>query len=306
MEIKQMRVFLVAAESLNFTKAAEKLYLTQQMVSKTIADLETELGASLFIRANRRVELSAFGKEAYITIRNLVDEFDRSTEKLMQKAKADHSRLRIVCYRGLRNKWLDSQFYESLRAEYGKDHIDIIISKGLHLSALLEYKNIDLFFTIADGATIEYMKQQGHEIYIIQKTPMRVVVAADHPWHSLKQVSLEDLRKDTLVRVNQIVGEPSGTVHKSFHAMARDCKVFDNLESALMEVEMGRGYALFPEADEVIRSFNVISIGLSVQDEPLYILSGISKDASPQIKLKLAQMLQNPGEKIIHKKESLK
>jgi len=64
MELWQLRTFCEIAETLNFTKASEKLHLTQSAVSHQIKALEEELGAQLFIRAKRGVILTEAGKVA--------------------------------------------------------------------------------------------------------------------------------------------------------------------------------------------------------------------------------------------------
>ena len=53
MELSQLRTFRVVAETLNFTRAAERLHLTQSAVSYQIKALEQELGEPLFIRSKR-------------------------------------------------------------------------------------------------------------------------------------------------------------------------------------------------------------------------------------------------------------
>ena len=64
MELWQLRTFCEIAETLNFTKASEKLNLTQSAVSHQIKALEKQLGAQLFIRAKRGVILTEAGKVA--------------------------------------------------------------------------------------------------------------------------------------------------------------------------------------------------------------------------------------------------
>ncbi|MCD8144900.1 MAG: LysR family transcriptional regulator [Oscillospiraceae bacterium] len=61
MELKQLQYFLAAAESLNFSRAAENLYVSQPNPSYQIAELEQELGAKLFVRDRRRVFLTPTG-----------------------------------------------------------------------------------------------------------------------------------------------------------------------------------------------------------------------------------------------------
>lgn len=59
----QIYCFLMAAEENNFTKAAERLYITQPAISKVIGSLESELGVKLFLRSNnKRIELTEAGR----------------------------------------------------------------------------------------------------------------------------------------------------------------------------------------------------------------------------------------------------
>jgi len=58
MELWQLRTFRVVAETLNFTKAGERLNLTQSAVSHQIKALENDLGEPLFLRSKRGVKLS--------------------------------------------------------------------------------------------------------------------------------------------------------------------------------------------------------------------------------------------------------
>ena len=54
----QINVFLIAAETLNFTQAAQRLQISQPSVSQHIQSLEEHFGVQLFIRSGRNVELS--------------------------------------------------------------------------------------------------------------------------------------------------------------------------------------------------------------------------------------------------------
>ncbi|MFI2200580.1 LysR family transcriptional regulator [Streptomyces sp. NPDC020192] len=62
LEPRLLRAFVVVAEELHFTRAATRLYVAQQALSRDVRRLERELGAELFVRTTRQVTLTADGE----------------------------------------------------------------------------------------------------------------------------------------------------------------------------------------------------------------------------------------------------
>lgn len=87
MEISSIRQFLVLAEKLNFTQAAEKCFVAQPTLSRNIASLEKELGVQLFIRNRRSVQLTQEGQTLLRHARRIVEEY----EQLVAKAGEYHA-----------------------------------------------------------------------------------------------------------------------------------------------------------------------------------------------------------------------
>ena len=65
LDLKQLKYFIVCAETGSISEAAKLLYTTQPSVSKAIKALEEEMGIVLFERMPRGIALTAKGREAY-------------------------------------------------------------------------------------------------------------------------------------------------------------------------------------------------------------------------------------------------
>ena len=96
MELSQLRTFRVVAETLNFTRAAERLNLTQSAVSHQIKALEKELGEPLFIRTKRGVKVSQVGKVALEHAERILDEAEAMREHVSGREHTPIGRVRAA------------------------------------------------------------------------------------------------------------------------------------------------------------------------------------------------------------------
>lgn len=94
-------MFLALAESLNFSKTAEQLFMTQPSLSKAIQDLETSLGLPLFERTTRSVHLTPGGQRLVSIARTVVGEYDAGLERMMSTAQREALQLAIAAWPSL-------------------------------------------------------------------------------------------------------------------------------------------------------------------------------------------------------------
>ena len=96
MELSQLRTFREVAEALSFTRAAQKLNMTQSAVSHQIKALERELGEPLFIRAKGGVKLSDAGQLALSYAERIIEESDALRERMRGDDHEPRGRVRAA------------------------------------------------------------------------------------------------------------------------------------------------------------------------------------------------------------------
>lgn len=96
--IKTLQYYLVLVESANFTRAAEKCFITQPTLSKIIQRLEESLGQQLLHRNNQKVELTQAGLLLEQSAREILGQWHRLQEDLNNLSGLKSGRLRLgVC-----------------------------------------------------------------------------------------------------------------------------------------------------------------------------------------------------------------
>ncbi|MDC9614702.1 LysR family transcriptional regulator [Xenorhabdus khoisanae] len=92
MDIRNLEAFIVLAETLNYHKASERLYLSQPALTKKIHGLEDILGASLFTRGPNGTRLTDFGHKTLENARKFLTHYERFKSQVHFDSKEDMTR----------------------------------------------------------------------------------------------------------------------------------------------------------------------------------------------------------------------
>ncbi len=95
MELRHLRYFVVVAEELHFRRAAERLHMSQPPLSQQIRQLEEEIGATLLLRNQRRVELTAAGQAFFIRAREILDAVEDAARQARRVQRGEVGRLAV-------------------------------------------------------------------------------------------------------------------------------------------------------------------------------------------------------------------
>ena len=96
MELRQLRYFLAVADSRSFVAAADKLYISRQAVSKSVAQMEEELSVELFMRDSGGAFLTPAGVMFYERVRSIVMELDAVSSQMRSYGDRYRQRVRIA------------------------------------------------------------------------------------------------------------------------------------------------------------------------------------------------------------------
>ncbi len=190
-----MHEFLVLAKHLNYTSAAQALYISQPTLSRHINALEEELGVSLLNRSRHDVSLTPSGEDAVIAF-----------DFIMQHCDALASQLGKITYNGVSGLALGmvhlgpSTIYGNRIIEYFEKNIpDVSISSvRTHISRI----PINLERSVIDAAVV--MSSPGFEStgmsnLVVDEIPVFAIVRRNHPWAQKKSVSLKELAAEHIL-----------------------------------------------------------------------------------------------------------
>ncbi len=191
----QLNVFLVAAETLNFTQAAQKLGMSQPSVSQHIQNLERFFNTSLFIRSTRNLKLTDAGIALLPLSREMVNQSIR-IEETMASLKGEVFGHLIVGCSTTPGKYVLPPLLTRFHDEFAKVRITCQVSPQNEAIAKLSDGYVNFALTSQTGdpnRQVEFRKFMCDEIILI--APL------NHPWASRGSIDPDDLfGEDFLMR----------------------------------------------------------------------------------------------------------
>ena len=102
-EVRQLRCVIAVADELHFTRAAQKLHITQSALTRQIRHLELQLGVDLFFRGTRHVEPTDAGRALAEDGRKALLLMDRGVRRALGAGRGDFDVLRSAGWRLFRS-----------------------------------------------------------------------------------------------------------------------------------------------------------------------------------------------------------
>ncbi len=261
MDHHSLEAFLAVAETGSFSRAADRLFLTQPAVSKRIANLEDSLGTKLFDRIGREVYLTESGKLLVERAGRILEDIRDARLAVTQSAMSQVTQISVASSHHIGLHYL-GPILRQLAERYPDAHLDLqFLESEQTIEAILK-RDLELaFITLPDNLHRDLTKER------LWTDPLEFVVAPDHPLADKTGA----VRLNELVHFRAILPEENTTtfrlVQQTFqrHHLPLNRRLSVNyLETIRALVASGLGWSVLPSrlVDESVRVLKVEKVKL--------------------------------------------
>lgn len=193
MELRHLRYFTAVVRWKGYREASRRLRVAQPALSKTISDLEYELGLKLFSREKRAAQLTAEGEAFYAEAIRTLEQADAAVETAKRAARGEIGKLSIA-FMGSATYGFLPALVRDFRARFPHVKLALIEQSPLKQDAALEGGTIDIGFT--RGLTPE-QSERFSSLHLYYDPMMAVLPAARQV--TTERVRISDLKDENFV-----------------------------------------------------------------------------------------------------------
>ena len=233
MEFRHLRYFVAIAETLNFSRAAARLHVTQPALSRQIRDLEEELEQSLFDRMNNGVRLTAAGRELLAGARPLLE----ANQELLTRMRQRRATLPLrIAHFGTLSAQYFSPYLRRLSRKFPA--VNLQAEEYIPGEALEAVRrgSLDAAFI----GPVAPAQLRGLKACVVWVEPHAVLLAADHRLAKRRRVTLHDLKDEAWGIWNEVTfpgfGRACITACRRAGFRTKVASVVDDLASLFIHV----------------------------------------------------------------------
>ena len=239
----KLEIFHTVTEEGSFSRAADRLHLTQPAVSQHIRDLEGKFGRDLFRRNNRGVKLTPAGELLRDYTRSILRMLAEAESAIASLEELSSGQITIGATHGV-GVYLLPRWVQSFRERFPQ----VMVALKTDITAVISTQVLDgrLDLGLVEG---ELSIAPPLNSISLQEIQLHVVVGARHKWWDAVEVLLSDLDGQAFI------ARPQGSHTRAWtdQLFARSAisprivAEFDNPEAILQAVAAGVGFSLLPD-----------------------------------------------------------
>lgn len=187
MELSQLYYFRTTARLQHFTRAAEQLHISQPSLSKSIANLEEELGAPLFEREGRQVRLTAYGQEFQARVEDILSRVDDAKSAVQDMVLGMRGEVHLASSFPITAPSMVYDYQYRFFAEHPNISLHLHLLDCERMEELLEEREMDF------GVSLVKPSRPGIACRALYADQLGLIVGSRHPLAGRKSVRLEEL-----------------------------------------------------------------------------------------------------------------
>jgi DNA-binding transcriptional LysR family regulator len=246
-ELRLWRQFAAVAEELHFGRAARSLHMTQPPLTQAIAQLERLLGARLFDRTKRSVQLTAAGQALLPQVRELLARARELPAQARAAAGGEVGRLRIAFVSTVGFALLP-QWLRAFRARHPQVEMELIEATGDVQAEAFARGEIDAGFVLHSPG----FAPRGLQHRQVAREPLVLALPEAHPLAAAARLPLAQVLAEPLVLFpRRIVPSLHDAVFGMYHAAGREPRIVQEaiqMQTIVNLVSAGLGLAWVPES----------------------------------------------------------
>ncbi|HVL74126.1 MAG TPA: LysR substrate-binding domain-containing protein [Beijerinckiaceae bacterium] len=206
MKLTQLRSFHAVAHAGGFVAGAALLNVSQPTLTAQVAALEAEFGVELFVRRNRRTEITPAGRDLYAITTRMFAEEQEARQFLEDSKELRTGKLRV----GAVGPFHVTEMLAAFNRRYPGIQISVVIGNSLEAQrALLDYEtDVAVLAHIDEDERLLTIPYRRHEVVVFTRT--------DHPFGGREEIRLEELAGERF-----IVRELGSTTRRAFEGAMR-------------------------------------------------------------------------------------
>lgn len=189
----KLEIFVTTAEQLSFTRAAELMHLTPSAVSLSIKALEKKLGAKLFDRTNKYVQLSDAGQLAYTHAKEILLKYDFMKHELSEIVPQADTSISIGAAYTFGEYFLPSILY-AFNKRYPNITLNVTIQNSKAIAEGIHNQELDIGF-IVEGE----IGDLDVDIQLFSEDEMVIIAQPSHPILKNAQIDKDILEAETWI-----------------------------------------------------------------------------------------------------------
>jgi LysR family transcriptional regulator, hca operon transcriptional activator len=289
-ELRHLRYFVAVAEEGSLTLAADRrLHTAQPSLSRQIRDLEYEVGAPLFVRSVRGVELTQSGRAFLDHARLALVQVEAAVEAARRAAQPAKQTFALGFLTGQEMDWLPEAM-RILRDELPNIEVNVSSQYSPDLAQGLLRGNLDLAFMRPEA------QMPDLEYRVVVKETLIVAIPSDHRLASQDTIALQDIAGDAFIGISNTAPTLRVVIETYLERMGMDLQPahrVDNLAMAMSLIASTRGVALLPAYAKNLLPWAVTSRPLAGEAPTIDLVVGYNKtNASPILALFLSRLDQ--------------